>query len=88
MTLELFYWIAASSLATAFISAIGTRALRDFSRHDLEVLCRKHESDLKFSEILKYDDQVAISVESLSAVATAIFVIASTFIFYRDPFWD
>ena len=88
MTLELFYWIAASSLATAFISAIGTRALRDFSRHDLEVLCRKHESDLKFSEILRYDDQVAISVESLSAIATAIFVIATTFIFYREPLWE
>ena len=55
--------MAGISLAVTLISAIGTRALRDFSRHELEILCRKHESDLKFSEILEYDDQVAISIE-------------------------
>ena len=88
MTLELFYWIAGSSLAMTSIAAIGTRALRDFSRHELEVLCRKHESDLKFSEILKYDDQVAISVESLSAIATALFAVSTTLVVFLDPRWN
>ena len=76
MTLDPLYWIAGISLVVTLISAIGTRALRDFSRHELEILCRKHESDLKFSEILEYDDQVAISVESLSAITTGLFVVS------------
>ena len=80
--------MAGISLAITLISAIGTRALRDFSRHELEILCRKHESDLKFSEILEYDDQVAISIESLSAITIGLFVICTTVIVNMDARWD
>ena len=88
VTLDPLYWIAGISLVVTLISAIGTRALRDFSRHELEILCRKHESDLKFSEILEYDDQVAISVESLSAITTALFVVSTAVLVLLDARWD
>ena len=77
---DTFFWIAGISLVITSIAAIGTRALREFSRHELEILCRKHKSDLKFSEILRYDDQVAVSIESLNVATTAIFVVASSFL--------
>ena len=76
---EVFFWIACISLVITSIAAIGVRALHEFSRHELELLCRKHESDLKFSEILRHDDQVAVSIESLNVVTTAIFVTAASF---------
>ncbi len=79
MNPDVFFWIACISLVITSIAAIGVRALREFSRHELEILCRKHESGLKFSEILRYDDQVAVSIESLNVVTTAIFVTAASF---------
>jgi CBS domain containing-hemolysin-like protein len=79
VNLDLFFWISGSSLVITMLAAIGARSLRDFSRHELEALCRKHESNLKFSEILQYDDQVAVSIESLHVVTTAIFVAAASF---------
>ena len=79
MNPDVFFWIACISLVITSITAIGVRALREFSRHELEILCRKHESDLKFSEILRHDDQVAVSIESLNVVTTAIFVTAASF---------
>ncbi|MBC21080.1 MAG: hypothetical protein CMJ74_12580 [Planctomycetaceae bacterium] len=88
MTSDPLIWTAGVSLVVTLISAIGTRALRDFSRHELETLCRKHESDLKFIEILEYDDQVAISIESLSAITTGLFVISSTVIVGLNARWD
>ena len=88
MTLDPLYWMAGISLAVTLIAAIGTRALRDFSRHELEILCRKHESNLKFSEILEYDDQVAISIESLSAVTTAFFTVSISFLVLLDERWN
>ena len=88
MTLDPLYWTAGISLVMTLVTAIGTRALRDFSRHELEVLCRKHESDLKFSEILEYDDQVAISVESLSAVTAAFFAVSTSLVVVFDDRWN
>ena len=88
MTLDPLYWMAGISLTVTLIAAIGTRALRDFSRHELEILCRKHESDLKFSEILEYDDPVAISIESLSAVATAFFTVSTSLLVLLDERWN
>jgi CBS domain containing-hemolysin-like protein len=74
---DILFWIAFGNLLLTSLAAIGARALRDFSRSALEDLCRKQQSDLKFSEILKHDDQVAVSIESLHVITTAIFVSAS-----------
>lgn len=76
---DTLFWIAVGNLIVTSIAAIGARSLRDFSRHELEELCRKRKSDLKFSEILRYDDQVAVSIESLNVVTTAIFVVAASY---------
>ena len=60
---DTLFWIAVGNLIVTSIAAIGVRSLRDFSRHELEELCRKRKSDLKFSEILRHDDQVAVSID-------------------------
>ena len=78
MHADVVWWIGLSSLLLTSLAAIGARSLREFSRHDLEELCRKHQSDLKFSEILRYDEQVAVGIESLYVVTTAIFVVSAT----------
>ncbi|MFP6692655.1 MAG: hemolysin family protein [Pirellulales bacterium] len=76
MNPEFLFWIAFGNLFLTSLAAVGARSLREFSRSALEDLCHKHRSDLKFSEILKHDDQVAVSIESLHVVTTAIFVSA------------
>ncbi|NIP85371.1 MAG: DUF21 domain-containing protein, partial [Planctomycetales bacterium] len=78
MYADALLWTALVSLAATSLAAIGARSLREFSRHELEELCRKNRSDLKFSEILEYDDQVAVGIESLNVCTTALFVVAAT----------
>ncbi|MDH3717031.1 MAG: CBS domain-containing protein [Planctomycetota bacterium] len=77
MYADALFWIALISLCATSLAAIGARSLREFSRHELEELCRKNQSDLKFSEILQYDDQVAVGIESLNVCMTALFVVAA-----------
>lgn len=61
--------IAAGIGLTAF-AALGAQALRHFSRHDLEEICRRKGAPERFSEILREDDRVALGVESV-VVASA-----------------
>ncbi|HUS40856.1 MAG: hemolysin family protein [Pirellulales bacterium] len=72
------FWIALVSLLATSLAAIGARSLRQFSRHDLEELCRRRQSDLRFSEILRHDHQVAVGIESLNVCMTALFVVAAS----------
>ena len=48
-------------------SASAYRALREFSRHDLEEICRRRGKPDRFGEILQHHDDVALGVEMLSA---------------------
>jgi CBS domain containing-hemolysin-like protein len=75
---DVLFWIAIGSLVATCLATIGARSIRVFSRRELEELCRRHQSDLKFSEIIEYDDQVAVSIECLHVITTALFVVAAT----------
>ncbi len=71
------FWIAIGSLVVTCLATIGARSIRVFSRRELEELCRRHQSDLKFSEIIEHDDQVAVSIECLHVISSALFVVAA-----------
>ena len=68
-------------------------ALREFSRRELEEICRRRNSDLRFSEILRLYDRVAVGLEGLHVATTVLFVVAVVCgtALYADsttPRWD
>lgn len=72
-TLQLF-WAGLVTLAAATLTNLGSRSLREFSRHDLEEICRRRGKPGRFTEVLQQHDSVALGVEILSvllAVAVA-----------------
>ena len=61
----------ASSLA-----AIAARALREFSRHDLEEICERRQKLDRFGEVVRDHDDVALGVEIFVVLATTLAVAA------------
>jgi len=65
-------WISAAGLvATGFVS-LGYRALREFSRRDLEEICRRRGKPERFGEILQEHDDVALGVEIVGNFLAAL----------------
>ena len=69
-------WLALIGLALATVSACGTRALYDFSRHELEMYCRVRQNRDRYNAILDEGDQVALGVEILSKFSQVLFLIS------------
>jgi CBS domain containing-hemolysin-like protein len=76
---DALFWLALAGLVITTFAAIGARSLRKFSRHDLEEICRRHEDPLRFGEILREHDRVALGVEILVVLATSLLVVAGTY---------
>jgi len=73
------FWIAAGGLLLTALAAIGAESLREFSRHELEEICRRRGARRRLSEILRNYEQVALNVEGQQAVATVVYVVAAAF---------
>ncbi len=67
----LFGWIVAG------LATVGAQALRDFSRAELEEICRLRDRSARLAEILRDREQVALGVESLRVVLLAVVVIVT-----------
>ena len=70
---NILIWLALIGLALATVSACGTRALYDFSRHELEMYCRVRQNRDRYNAILDEGDQVALGVEILSKFSQVLF---------------
>jgi len=73
VTVALFYLALGGLTATCF-AALGAMSLHEFSRHDLEEICRRKKQFHRFGEILRHYERVGLSVESLQALTTTIFL--------------
>jgi CBS domain containing-hemolysin-like protein len=72
---DVLFWIAIGGLTVAFITAAAARALRDFSRRELEEISERRGRLDRFSDILHRHDRVALSAENALAF---ILVLAVT----------
>jgi CBS domain containing-hemolysin-like protein len=72
-------WLIVVSLLTTCLAAIAAKALREFSRQKLEVLCRRHGDRRLLGEILLRYDRVALAADTLQVLGTALAVCASTY---------
>ena len=74
MSTSALFWISVAAFSLTAIITLAHRALRAFSRSDLEDVCRRRGVAERFGEILREHEQVALGLETFSAftVATAI----------------
>jgi CBS domain containing-hemolysin-like protein len=71
---DALFWLAIASLGFTCLAAIGARTLREFSRHELQELGEKYDEQDRFGEILRKHDRVALAIESLVTITSALTV--------------
>jgi len=76
VTAAALFWTFFGALFATALMNFAYRALREFSRRDLEEICRGHGQPDRFGEILRDHDEVALGVEILAGFATAIGLVA------------
>ncbi len=76
MNPDVLLGISAAALVSTGLVSLGYRALREFSRRDLEEICRRRGKPDRFSEILAEHDDVALGVEIIGNLAAALGVVA------------
>ena len=55
---------------------MAARCLRDFSRHDLEEICRRRGKPDRFGEVLRFHTAVALGIEMLTVLAAVLSIIS------------
>ncbi|QEG34292.1 hemolysin family protein [Bythopirellula goksoeyrii] len=76
-TLQLF-WTTLAAIVAATICNLAARSLREFSRHDLEEICRRREKPERFTNILQEHDRVGLGIEILSVVLAVFSAVAGS----------
>ena len=79
------FWLAVIGLATTCGAAIATRSLAEFSRHELDDICRRRGSLDRLGQIIKRRDQVALGAQTLQVLASAL-LVASTVVWVHGEF--
>jgi CBS domain containing-hemolysin-like protein len=72
------FWTAVTTLIAAIVANLGARALREFSRHDLEEICRRRGKPDRFTEVLQDHEKVGLGAEILTVLAGAFAVVSCT----------
>ncbi|MEN0112134.1 MAG: transporter associated domain-containing protein, partial [Planctomycetota bacterium] len=73
----LLVWVG--SLLAASAAALGARALRAFSRSELQDLCEKRDRLDRFGEILRQHEATALGVELFGSIASGVFAVSAAF---------
>jgi CBS domain containing-hemolysin-like protein len=76
------FWIAVLSFTAASFTAVAARSLHCFSRHELDSICQSRNKPERCSEILHAHERVALGVEMLVMMFTALAVCASTLLIW------
>ena len=79
MNPDILFSLAAGALVVTCLAAIGARSLAEFSRRELEEICRRRKSPDALGQILKRHDQVALAAETLQVIGTAAVIFAGAF---------
>ena len=76
MPAEYYLALSVGGFVVAAVTAIGARALQEFSRHELEVYCRVRKQPQLFGEVLDEHDQRALGASTMCGMAVAIYLAA------------
>ena len=83
MSQEARFWLALAALVVTCLSAIGARSLAEFSRRELEEICRRHDSRDRLGQILRRHELVSLGAETLQVITTAVLICAVVFWIWR-----
>ncbi len=72
---DLLLWLAVLGMAITGLAAVGTKVLYEFSRHDVEQYCRRHNRRELFDEILDRHEDLAIAAETLQVMGSVMLVL-------------
>ncbi len=75
MMSDLLLWLALFGMVITGLAATGTKVLYEFSRHDLELYCRRRNLRSLFDEILDRHEDFAIAAETLQVVGSVVLVL-------------
>lgn len=78
MSTTQLFWVSLLSLLATTILSLGTRALRNFSRHELEEIARRRGQPDRFSQILRLHEATALGVEMLGILSATLGVVAGS----------
>jgi CBS domain containing-hemolysin-like protein len=73
MSMDALFWLAILMAVAGCLAATAARALRGFSRRELEDLCGQRQSQDMFADILHHHERVAMPVE---IAGTSCFAVA------------
>ena len=79
MIYDVVFWSTVGGLLATCFAAIGSKSLCDFSRHELEEICRRHKARDRFGEILRLHERVALAVDNLVVLATTLLVVTGSY---------
>ncbi|MEQ8849386.1 hemolysin family protein [Botrimarina sp.] len=77
MSQSALFWTAAGSLVATCLTAIGARALRCFSRTDLQEICDRRDRLDRFGEILRGHETTALGVDLIGSFAVGLFSVSA-----------
>ncbi|MGD9634325.1 MAG: hemolysin family protein [Pirellulales bacterium] len=69
-------WIALASLAASTLAEIGGRALREFSRHQLQEICEQRQQLDRFGDVVRHHEEAALAAEMFAGMAITLFAVA------------
>jgi CBS domain containing-hemolysin-like protein len=78
VTAPQLFWTGIASLIAAIVANLGARSLREFSRHDLEEICRRRGKPERFTEVLQDHERVGLAAEILTVLLAAFAVVIGT----------
>jgi CBS domain containing-hemolysin-like protein len=76
VTSGLLAWGALVGVLVTGIGAIGAKVLQDFSRHDLELYCRRRNRQDTFDLILDHHEDATIAAESMLVVGCVVLILS------------
>ena len=85
MNPQALLWLALGSLIASSLAAIAARALREFSRHDLQEICERRQKLDRFGEVVRDHDDVALGLEIFVVLAVTL-AVAATSLWSLDEF--
>ena len=81
-----YFWLAGVALMTACAAAVAVRSLAEFSRHELDDICRRRGSLDRLGQIIKRHELVALAAQTLQVLASALFVASTVIWVHKEPF--
>jgi CBS domain containing-hemolysin-like protein len=81
---DLVFWLIWASLLVTCLAAIGAKSLTEFSRRELEEICRRRNSHDRLGQIIRRHELVSLGAETLQVIATTVLICAVVFWTLRE----